>query len=136
MSFLTAIGSFIKKEAGKVATIISGGLKVETAVEGAVEPVIAVLDPPLAAILAKVQTVVPLVEGMITTAESGPLKLSTATTVVTTELNSVQEIIAAWGSTYKIPEAQIQAVINAVVSTYNALAAIKASAPATPPPAA
>ena len=133
MSFVSIIKA-IGKDALKVLCV---GLTVETAVEAAVEPVLIVLDPAAAAILAKVQVVVGSLEQMVTTAQQGTAKAESAVQILQQEIPALQAVITATGSGYQLPTAQAQALVNDAVQLYNTLnTVIQGFKPPPPAPAA
>ena len=133
MSFVSIIKA-IGKDALKVLGV---GLTVETAVEAAVEPVLIVLDPAAAAILAKVQVVVGSLEQMVTTAQQGTAKAESAVQILQQEIPALQAVITATGSGYQLPTAQAQALVNDAVQLYNTLnTVIQGFKPPPPAPAA
>lgn len=133
MSFVSIIKA-IGKDALKVLGV---GLTVETAVEAAVEPVLIVLDPAAAAILAKVQVVVGSLEQMVTTAQQGTAKAESAVQILQQEIPALQAVITATGSGYQLPTAQAQALVNDAVQLYNTLnTVIQGFKPPAPAPAA
>ena len=117
--------------------VLGVGLTVETAVEAAVEPVLIVLDPAAAAILAKVQVVVGSLEQMVTTAQQGTAKAESAVQILQQEIPALQAVITATGSGYQLPTAQAQALVNDAVQLYNTLnTVIQGFKPPPPAPAA
>lgn len=120
MSFISVIKA-IGKDALKVLGI---GLTAANTIETAAEPIVLALDPAAGAILGKVQQVTASLEQMITTEQQGALKGQTAVQILQEEIPQLQAVITATGSGYQLPQAQAQALVNASVALYNALATV------------
>ncbi len=120
MSFLSIIKG-IGKGIEKVASVVEKG--VEPAIQLAT-PFVTILNPAAGAILSKVGTLIAGVETMVTTAKQGTLKKQTVAQIAIEEIPQIAEVAAQFGPNVKIPQAELSAVIDASVASYNAIATL------------
>ena len=123
MSFLSIIKGIVKG-IEKVASVAEKG--VEPAIQLAT-PFVTILNPAAGAILDKVGTLIAGVETMVTTAKQGTLKKQTVAQIAIEEIPQIAEVVAQFGSNVKIPQAELSAVIDASVASYNAIATLIAA---------
>ena len=120
MSWLSKLGSGILHGLGVVAKVVTS--PAATALEQSIPFVgtfMSLVNPSLAAIIAKGSAIVNGVEGLITTAQSGVVKKETAVQIAMSELPGLQELIAEFGSGAKIPPAELGTFLDSIVAVYN-----------------
>ena len=120
ISIIKGIGKGIEKVAGVAVSVAEPVIQLAT-------PFVTILNPAAGAILGKIGTLVAGMETMVTSAQSGALKKQTVAQIAVAEIPQLAEIINQFGPNVKIPQAELSAVIDASVASYNAIATLIAA---------